>query len=217
MRQLDVIFDARCAQTSGYRDRGIGRHAISIVRHARETLDAKYDARLLAVTDNLLEPLPDDIATLFDEVRQNSYTGALARPSWFVELSPMTHDPLFVARLVDHPQILTAAVVYDFIPDTEPERYLPTAAMKLDYALSKYWLSRFDLFWPISRATAGELRTRLRVPDTRMTVTGAAIAVAPDALNRHDRSSDPLQHILVVGGADQRQERQVRNTGSRAQ
>jgi glycosyltransferase involved in cell wall biosynthesis len=204
MRELNVVFDVRCAQTPGLRDRGIGRHAISLVRNAREFVGARYDTRLVALTDDSLAPLTADIATLFDEVRPNGYTGALARPSWFIELSPMTDDPLFVARLVDHPQILTAAVVYDFIPAAEPDRYLPDPATRLNYALSNYWLSRFDLFWPISRTTARELRTRLQVPDTRIAVTGASINIDLGALKRDDRYSGPWKHVLVVGGADQR-------------
>ena len=209
MRPLDVIFDARCFQTVHLRQRGIGRHALSLVRHAREVVGTRYDVRLLAVVDGSLPPLPEDIADLFDEIRPNAYVSALAPSSWFIALSPMTHDPLFVARLVDHPHILTAAIVYDFIPEAEPERYLPSAAAKLDYALSKYWLSRFDLFWPISRSSACELQTRLQVPDASVTVTGASINVGLGPLSRDERYTGPPQHILVVGGADVR-----KNVGS---
>jgi glycosyltransferase involved in cell wall biosynthesis len=204
MRELNVIFDVRCAQTSELRDRGIGRHALSLVRNAREFVGAQYDTRLVALTDNSLAPLTANLATLFDEVRPNGYTGVFSRPSWFVELSPMTHDPLFVARLVDHPQILTAAVVYDFIPDAEPDRYLPDPATRLDYALSNYWLSRFDLFWAISHTTARELQTRFYVPDARIAVTGASINIDLGDLNREDRHSAPSKHVLVAGGAEQR-------------
>jgi glycosyltransferase involved in cell wall biosynthesis len=206
---LDIIFDARCFQNPHLRDRGIGRHALALVRNARAIVGATYDVRLLALADSLQPPLPEDIAALFDETKQNAYTGAMVRPSWFVELSPMTNDPLFVVRLVNHPQLLTAAVVYDFIPEAEPERYLPGAAAKLDYSLSKFWLSQFDLFWPISQASARELQVRLQVPEARMTVTGASINADFRPASKDRPHPGTPEHVLAVGGADSRKNIEV--------
>ena len=178
-RQLDVIFDARCIQDSNHRTGGIGSNAVALLSCAREMIGTEYDVRLLSVTDPLLPPLPQEIDSLFDDRRQNSYTGTLVRPSWFVAPSPMTHDPLFVARLLDHPQILTVAVLYDFLPGAESDQYESEPAARVDYALSKYWLSRFDLLLSISRTSVDELEARRLIHNARATVTGPSIDLDP--------------------------------------
>jgi len=48
----------------------------------------------------------------------------------------MTHDPLFVARLLHHPSPLKATVVYDFIPLEEAASHLPTPAIRIHYGVN---------------------------------------------------------------------------------
>jgi glycosyltransferase involved in cell wall biosynthesis len=116
----------------------------------------------------------------------------------------MTHDPLFVARLLHHPSVLKAAVVYDFIPLDEANRYLPTPATHLNYIVSMYWLARHDMFLSISRSTADRLKSLLGVPDEDVTVIGAPLAPSFEEAALHKLPSGPRTHILVPGGGDQR-------------
>ena len=190
------LIDVRCLQDPGYAERGIGRHALALIEHAREHLPS---ARLLGLADARLPELPATTRRLLDELRTTSYTGALNGPYCHVQLSPMTHDPFFVARLLHHPAIPSAAAVYDFIPIEEPDRYLPTPEARLEYHVSLRWLARHQLFLPISAAAASGLRRLLGAPESRTIVTGAPLAPAFEAV----QPGTP-HHILVVAGADPR-------------
>ena len=190
------LIDVRCLQDPNYAGRGIGRHSLALIEHAREHLP---DARLIGLTDTRLPALPASTRRLLDELRITSYTGALNGPCCHVQLSPMTHDPLFVARLLHHPAIPSAAVVYDFIPIEEPDRYLPTLEARLEYHVSLRWLARHQLFLPISAAAAGGLRRLLGAPESRTVITGAPLAPTFESVQ-----PGAPRHVLVVAGADPR-------------
>ena len=190
------LIDARCLQDPAYAERGIGRHSSALLDHARAHLPG---TRLLGIADPRLPALPARVRDLLDGVRTTSYTGALRGPCCHVQLSPMTHDPLFVARLLHHPAIPSATAIYDFIPLEEPDRYLPSQEARLEYHVSLRWLARHQLFLPISAAAAGGLRRLLGAPDSRIVVTGAPLAPAFEQL----RPGTP-RHVLVVAGADPR-------------
>jgi len=190
------LLDLRCLQDPPYRERGIGRHATSLLRYAREMMPGH---RIVGLVDTDMPSLDGAVLAMIDDTRVSAYTGAMHEPCVFVQLSPMTHDPLFVARLLHHPAVLSAAVVYDFIPLNEPDRYLPDHGTRLDYRLNLRWLARHDLFLPISEDAAGGLRSLLDVPDQRIAVTGAPLAAAFETLD-----SGTPRHILVVGGSDAR-------------
>ena len=190
------LIDVRCLQDPAFAERGIGRHARTLLEHGRAGMPGW---RLVGLVDIDLPPLPAAVRGLLDDTRFNAYTGALTEPCCHVQLSPMTHDPLFVARLLHHPDIPAAAVVYDFIPLAEPERYLPGASARLDYHVSLRWLARHQLFLPISADAAAGLTRLLGVPNSRIAVTGAPLAPGFEAV----RPGTP-RHLLVVGGADPR-------------
>lgn len=194
----DVVFDVRCLQDPNYAGRGIGRHAATLLEGARASLGS---AGLVALRDAALPPLAPRIAALFDAHATTAYgLTQSVRPVWFVELSPMTHDPLFVARLLDR-AALSAAVVYDFIPFDAPARYLADPAVRLDYHTTLAWLSRYDLFAPISRASADRLAELVAVSERDIVVTGAPLApVFAAAAGR----AEARAHVLVAGGGDAR-------------
>lgn len=194
----DIILDVRCLQDPDYARRGIGRHALALVRGARDHARIAT-ARLVGLTDRQLPPLLPEAAALFDQVRTTAYTGALSRHVIFVALSPMTHDPLFTARLLHHPAPLKAAAIYDFIPLDAPERYLGDPGIRLDYQTRLRWLARYDLFLPISGASARRLRDLLPVAPDRIAVTGAPLDPAFIARNPGGAPGRAL-HVLAVGG-----------------
>ena len=193
----DIVLDVRCLQDPNYSERGIGRHALAILRHVPRT------GRIIGLTDPTLPALLPEACEIVDEIHVNAYAAGKARapvssPACFVMLSPMTHDPLFAARLLSDPAVLCAAPVYDFIPTHSPDQYLPGPAERLSYMISLRWLARCSLFAPISRSTASELKTLLKVPDNAITVTGCpldptfeGLAAAPEL---------PSRHLLVMGG-----------------
>jgi hypothetical protein len=153
--------------------------------------------------------LPEARNTM-EVVSTNAYAAGfagtqLSAPACFVMMSPMTHDPLFVARLLSNPTLLRAAVVYDFIPRHHPERYLPGPAERLSYATALRWLARCDVYAPISRNTAQELQALLGVPDTAIAVTGVGLDPAFEGVAQ---DLEP-RHLLVVGGGDPRKNPEV--------
>ena len=190
------IVDVRCLQDPLYRERGIGRHAAALLVAARASMP---HYRIVGLTDPEMPALHPTVRAMVDDLRHTAYTGAMIDPCIFVQLSAMTHDPLFVARLLDHPDVLTAAVVYDFIPLDEPERYLPMAGNRLDYHVNLRWLARHDLFLPISADAANRLAALVGAPEQRIVVTGAPLAPGFESL-----PPGTPQHILVVGGGDAR-------------
>ena len=196
-----VVFDMRCLQDEAYCARGVGKVASAIVTHARDYLTPRHDWHAVGLLDRELPDLAPQHLQLIDEVRYSARGKHACRNTLFVSLSPMTHDPLFVARLLDDPRILSAAIVFDFIPLAEPERYLPGPAERIAYSLRLYWLSRHRRFGAISATSAGELRQRLRIAASDVAAIGAPIdpsfAAAPPFPGK--RGS-----ILVIGGGDPR-------------
>lgn len=203
-----VAMDVRCLQDPEYARRGVGRHALALLQHAPR--DA---VRVVGLTDSSLPPLIEEARAALDDVHTNAYAASAAGerthpPAAFVCLSPMTHAPLFAARLLADARLLRAAVVYDFIPHRFPERYLTDPAARLAYATRLRWLARCDLFAPISRGTADDLIGLLGVPEHAVAVTGAPIDPSFEAAPSRDHVPGPRGraglHVLVVGGADAR-------------
>lgn len=204
MNNYEIVFDMRCLQDPSYKDRGVGKLSANLVRTVGR-LREKIKISTLGLIDPVLPPLEDRFLHLVDRVRSNAYLGAKGCSTVFVELSPMTHDPLFQGRIVNDPDILKLAIVYDFIPLMKPERYLPTASNRLDYHTQLIWLSRYDHFFPISQHTSDKLRRILGVNPMRITKTGAPIDSAferADTSGRRERFSD--RYILACGGAEPR-------------
>ncbi len=198
-RTFSIVVDLRCLQDPGFATRGIGRHALSLLRQV-----PKDQIRLIGLVDETLPPLLPEARAVVHEVRSNAYAAG-HDSSAFVTLSPMTHDPIFVGRLLSNPALLRAAVVYDFIPHRWPDRYLPKPADRLAYAVALRWLARCDLFLPISRSTADDLVTLLSIRQSSIAITGCAIDPGFDA----STDEKPLRHILVVGGGDTRKNPEV--------
>ena len=202
--QPALIVDLRCLQDENYRERGVGRHALGLLQHARAHSRFVAGHRSVGITDPGLPAPGEAVRSLVDSVQPTGYIGDMAG-CWFVQLSPMTHDPLFTARLASSPLCLRAAAVYDFIPFDFPAQYLPDARRRLDYSAQLAWLSGYDLFMPISRSSAERLRELLRVPERDVTVTGAPLdpAFERGAAEVHDHPSGG-RHLLVIGGGDPR-------------
>lgn len=202
-----VVLDLRCLQDPNYARRGIGRHALALLHHA------PHAARLVGLIDNTLPPLPAEVRELVAMVHGNAYAarwggGASCEPTCFVMPSPMTHDPIFVARLLSDATLLRAAVVHDFIPRRQPDRYLPSPARQLGYTTALRWLARCDLFLPNSHSTADDLTALLGVPRGAVAVTGCPLDPAFEAVQAA-AGGRPARHLLVVGGGDPRKNPEV--------
>ena len=205
--RFSVVLDLRCLQDPNYASRGVGRHALALLRHAPAGL------RLVGLVDETLPSLLPEARGALAAVYPNAYAASGAGtpgrpPACVVMLSPMTHDPLFVARLLSDPTVLRAAVVYDFIPHRWPERYLPDSAQRLNYTMALRWLARCDAFVPISRSAADDLAALLGVPERAIAVSGCPLDPAFEEVPAIARNRLP-RHLLVVGGSDARKNPEV--------
>lgn len=204
---LKVVADARCLQDNAYRERGVGRHATTILQRTRASL--KDGAEVIAILDETLPDLTPSHHALFDGFATPARARAW-RDAVFVGLSPMTHPQTLVAGLLTGER-LTCAIVYDFIPKEYPERYLPTRHAKIVYHEALLWLRAYRLFFPISGHTADRLREQTGATPDRITVTGVGVsseltAAARDTtLNTSPPSRfRPGEYFLTVAGGDDR-------------
>jgi glycosyltransferase involved in cell wall biosynthesis len=193
-----VVFDVRCLQDAQYRDRGVGRLGANLVRSARNRC-----IRVIGIADPTLPELEQRFRCHFDEIRHDSFLTDNDDQVSFVQLSPMTHDPLFIARLLDCERVFTASVVHDFIPLAMPDQYLPKAAQKIDYDCKLRWLSRYDHFFANSDWTKREIARVLGIREERISVSFPAIDPVFTAGRATSQSASPV-HILAVGGRDRR-------------
>ncbi len=196
---VDLLLDVRCLQDPAYAQRGIGRHSLALLRHARD-IPAIAGCRLIGLADAAMPSLPAETRVLLDALQPTAGTFSRTRPCCLVQLSPMTHDPLFVGRLLTDPAIRAVAVVYDFIPLDDPDRYLPSPADRVEYDTRLRWLSRYDRFLPISADAARRLEALISTHPAEVTVTGAPLNPAFE----HGGTASRRRHILVVGGGDPR-------------
>lgn len=189
----NVIFDARCLQDSAYANRGIGRHTVNILRHAPQ----RDDRVILGIIDPLMAQLTPEIAGLFDAVYPNAQVSAFRNPACFVSPSPMTHDPLFVARLLHDPRPLKVAVVHDLTPYESVEQQRFTSKASFDYYVCLKWLSSYDLFLPISDTSVKPLRNLLGIADGQIGVSAHTIDLIFEMTSTRPPGNS---HILVIGG-----------------
>lgn len=197
---MRILADLRSLQDPNFAGRGIGSHAAFLLRGLRR--DAAADLEVTGLVDPALGPLAEEHRSLCDAISPAFVPSDATTPCVFLALSPMTHDTLLPARLLDRGHVMPAAVVYDFIPAEHPERHLPDAASRRAYAAAIAWLPAYRAFFPISEPVAAGLERRLGVARRRIVVTG--VAVREPFLAAAAPPPDDDDVILFVGGPDRR-------------
>ena len=202
MKQLRIHVDARCLQDDDYRFRGVGQHAASVLASARSSLGRDVDVRLTALLDRSMQPMAPEHAALFDAAQYTGYVQPGVN-HWFLSLSPMTHPPLFSARILARSESRSAAIVYDFIPHEEPERYLPTEAARIGYLNNLSWLKHHELYLPISNYSGTRIVELLGVDPDRVHTSGVAVRETVISTSPEQRTGSE-RHVFFVGGGDPR-------------
>jgi glycosyltransferase involved in cell wall biosynthesis len=205
---MKIYADVRCLQDKDYSFRGVGYHSSVLLRNCRRYFSR--DCELIGLIDTRLPDLPACYAEMFDRTQTVFAADASSEQCLFVQLSPMTSDPTKAARLVGQKNILSCAVVYDFIPLDVSERYLASAAAANEYAAQLGWLATFDRYFPISQYSARRLSEVLPVEASAINVTGVALRPAFErALAERHHAPQPIaglpeKFVLFVGGGDPR-------------
>jgi glycosyltransferase involved in cell wall biosynthesis len=204
-----IYVDARALQDPDYRFRGVGQHSSSLIDALRRREWPGRRPRLVAVTEVNRESLQDEHHRLFDAVitqpRPAPVGAELAGAIWYLNLSPMTHDPVWAQAFLNAPSIYRVALFYDLIPLDFPERYLVQPGLRMDYVVTLAWLRRYDTFAAISRFSAEGLIHRMATDSSRVFVSGVAVrrSLEPAA----DAAPEPRSErgaIIVSGGGDAR-------------
>lgn len=164
---MRILADIRSLQDSCAAFRGIRSHASCLLRGMR---DGAGDVEIIGLTDPRLGELGAADAALCDTTRGAFVNDDATTPAVFLEFSPLTHDTLLPARLLDRSHVLPAAVVHEFSAADFPDATARRAA-----AAALAWLAGYRVFFPISDSAATDLQRRLGISPRRMTVTGASL------------------------------------------
>lgn len=191
----DILFDARALQIPGFRDRGIGAFAQSLLDAIRETC---RDSRLVLLVDAFEEPLDESIRAN-SELTHSLAAAELSRFGLFFQPSPMTHDVAPLLPILESGS-RCIAVIYDFIPGSYPDVYLATEASRLRYATQVRSLSMYDEYLPISSTVEKELHRWVpgSIGQSRPSWPEPLANSEPDSY--HDGQREPL---VVVFGANE--------------
>ena len=203
-----VVVDVRCLQTGEYDTRGVGKHALGVLRTLTGVVEA--DPRRPAVvgladpTAGRLSPTARD---LLARVVAHAADVPLADVLAFVSLSPMTADSMVVAPFLTAPWVRSAAVVYDLVPYRAPWRYLPDETDRCAYEARLLALHAYDRVLPISRSTAVDLVGLAGLATARLAVTGVADPLGePLRAGGLAATATPSRYALAATGADPRKD-----------
>jgi glycosyltransferase involved in cell wall biosynthesis len=170
-----IYADLRGLQTQAFNTRGIGSHIQTLLSWRAHTEARAW--RLVGLVDPALASLPPPQAAMCDRIDR------CTNPHWegfrtaYLDCSPLTHEASFGLPLMARPDVLTASLVYDFIPLDWPG-YLPAVSKRIRYFSRLARLRRSDLFFPLSQYTARRLRDLLAAPAEAIHVTGVAVRPA---------------------------------------
>lgn len=174
---------------------------------------------LIGLIDDTISPLLPEHESLFHEV-STCWNPCLAEASLFLNGSPMTHSITLSRRFLSHRNVLSVAVVYDFIPLDWPG-YLDRTSSRIEYFSRLAALKRNDLFTPISEYAATRLRELVDAPQQAIRVIGApvrrSLIEAANQLSRESVGLSRQPYFFTLGGGDRRKNTEtaaaaVRNT-----
>ncbi len=209
-RSASVIYvDARALQDPDYRFRGVGQHSSSLIDALRRREWSGRRPRLVAVTDVTREPLQPEHQRLFDAVITQPHPipagDERAGGVWYLNLSPMTHDPVWSQAFLNDRSIYRVALFYDLIPLEFPERYLVEPGLRMDYIAALAWLRRYDTFAAISQFSADGLIRRISIDPSKVFVSGVAVRrTLEPAADEAPAPRAERRTIIVSGGGDPR-------------
>jgi len=201
-----IYVDLRCLQDRDYQRRGIGYHTSALLRGRKRSQLSGW--KTIGLVDPSMPALIPEFGSLVDEISTS------ANPCWngeqavFIDGSPMTHDPRFSLRVQNHPRLISAAVLHDFIPLDWPG-CLPTVASRMEYLAKIARLRKFDLFFPVSNYTARRLYELTGVSREKMKVTGSCVRGSLyEIRDRLTVTPSPYHHnppyFITLGGDDRR-------------
>ena len=234
---MRLVIDLQSVQTWS-RFRGIGRYAVSLVtallKQAKDIdfwiLMNDYNGsdivRVRELFAGLIPPermvsfaAPHAVNEACSDNEWRARAAELIRSHFLTEMSP---DIVLVTSLFEfesvasvepsaHCHYKSAVILYDLIPLSEPETYLPNPVVRQWYERKLESLCNADLLLAISDYSMRDAVTRVGLdPNRCVNISAAADLIAPARLtsssSKSDRSSGmiPENSVLYVGGFDAR-------------
>lgn len=148
-----IIFDARCLQDSGLRDRGIGVFALAALE---SIADLRNVFEIFLLTDSNLPPLLRELSRDFKTV--TSVRELVIGPrDVLIQPSPLTSSPVPLVPVLKS-GIYSIAIVYDFIPAYYPSVYLQTQQQISQYSACLKALNKYKTLVAISQSVSQEIK-----------------------------------------------------------
>ena len=167
-----IYVDLRALQDPHGHSLAVQSHLVSLLRQRPDSDCAAW--KLIGLVDDAVAPLLPQYALLADEINR-AWNSPL--PLWggvFIDGAPMNHDPALTVRFTSNRNVVSAAVVHDFIPLDWPG-YLQGVADRIEYLSRIVRLSTFDLYFPVSEYSARRLIDSAGPPPEKITVTGSPV------------------------------------------
>jgi hypothetical protein len=144
-KKLKVLVDGRALQNNNYRFRGIGRYASQLIEELQQ--DSKFE--IFIFQDKELDHV------IFENVKYvNSFWDSnINEIDIFIAISPITESMFDFLKIILGKDVITYAIVYDFIPMEYPNFYLNNYESRTTYLSNLKILNLFDNFLCISQKT----------------------------------------------------------------
>ncbi|MCU4187333.1 glycosyltransferase [Acidiferrimicrobium sp. IK] len=173
-----VTVDLQAAQSAGYRDRGVARYALDFTT---SLVERHPDLLEQVVLDPDLPPVGVEHLMAQARVTRSGSWSPGADGGIFHVLSPF-ELAVGVRRLwprrVSQRQMATVVTVYDLIPELFPDIYLRDEGLRRRYRARRELIRVADHVMTLSRSAADDVIDHLGVPESRVTVVGAATGAA---------------------------------------
>lgn len=195
-----LIFDARCLQDPGLRDRGIGVFATASLNSIAE-LNGQF--KIVLLTDSELPQLSKEISKNF-EILTSLNRFEISHNDVLFQPSPLTSSPVPIVPILKS-GILSIAIVYDFIPACFPSIYLGSPQQITQYSAGLKALNKYKTLIAISRSVSQEILEWL--PEYTGHVKVGWPKVYLESVPGIEKSLSPRENkltVTIISGAEPR-------------
>jgi FkbM family methyltransferase len=194
-----IIVDARCMSDLALSSRGVGVYGDSLI-HSLLKYVGNHELVIIGHAEKFDQLIQKNFRFIDPElVDVREYTEPIV---WFIQLSPMTSSSTQIAGLLHAPNVFKSVFIYDFIPLSYPQYYLPNKKVLDTYFARLKTLEKYDEFLFISKSTELDCkRFGLQAEKTNVVWPDYLLNTAlPMPFNvLHNTTSLPKRMVLLSG------------------
>jgi FkbM family methyltransferase len=198
-----IIVDARCMSDPAFRTRGIGTYGTSFIE-SLQMLPQRIDLIILGDSADFTSDVQSRFK--FRDPEVFSSIDCFKKSTWFIQLSPMTSNPLPIAGILLSPKVRSSSLVFDLIPLSYPSFYLPTKKNKEIYVNQLKVLEFYDEHLFISESTMKDFQELTKS-------SSEDYIIWPEHLLPHNWKDNPVEmypnkltkkRMIILSGDDAR-------------